>query len=86
MNTTTAIDSVHTHLPASLTRLSELSQNLWWSWTVEARQLFETIDPTLWFYTHHNPVKLLADVKPERLAKLHTSVEPITGNSVIMSQ
>ena len=37
---------------------------------MEARQLFETIDPTLWFYTHHNPVKLLADVQPERLAKL----------------
>ena len=37
---------------------------------MEARQLFETIDPTLWFYTHHNPVKLLADVQPERLTKL----------------
>jgi glycogen phosphorylase len=70
VNTTTTIDSIHTHIPVSLARLSELSQNLWWSWTVEARQLFETIDPTLWFYTHHNPVKLLADVKPERLAKL----------------
>ena len=70
MNTTTPIDSVHIHIPASLARLSELSQNLWWSWTVEARQLFETIDPTLWFYTHHNPVKLLADVKPGRLGKL----------------
>ncbi|HEX6725762.1 MAG TPA: DUF3417 domain-containing protein, partial [Nitrospira sp.] len=70
MNTTTTIDSVHTHIPATLARLSELSQNLWWSWTVEARQLFETIDPTVWFHTHHNPVKLLADVQPERLAKL----------------
>ena len=70
MNTTTPIDSVHTHIPASLARLSELPRILWWSWTVEARQLFEAIDPTLWFYTHHNPVKLLADVKPERLAKL----------------
>ena len=69
MNTTT-IDSVQTQIPASLARLSELAQNIWWSWTVEARQLFETIDPTLWFYTHHNPVKLLADVKPERLVKL----------------
>jgi len=70
VNTTTPIDSVHTHIPASLARLSELSLNIWWSWTVEARQLFEAIDPTLWFYTHHNPVKLLADVSPERLTKL----------------
>jgi starch phosphorylase len=57
-------------LPASIARLGELSRNLWWSWTLEARQLFEAIDPTLWLLTHHNPVKLLADVKPERLAKL----------------
>jgi starch phosphorylase len=57
-------------IPPSLSRLTELSQNLWWSWTLEARQLFEAIDPTLWVLTHHNPVKLLADVKPKRLAKL----------------
>nr|WP_238590472.1 alpha-glucan family phosphorylase [Nitrospira moscoviensis] len=57
-------------LPLSLTRLSEVAHNLWWSWTPQARRLFESIDPTLWFYTHHNPVKLLADVKPERLARL----------------
>lgn len=58
------------HIPPTLIRLTELAQNLWWSWTLEARQLFETIDPTLWFYTHHNPVKLLVDVNPERLARL----------------
>jgi glycogen phosphorylase len=58
------------HVPASLVRLTELSQNLWWSWTLGARQLFETIDPTLWALTHHNPVKILADAKPERLTKL----------------
>src|SRR5215216_4890166 len=70
VNTTTSIDTVPAHIPTSLARLNELAHNIWWSWTVEARLLFETIDPTLWFYTHHNPVKLLADVKPERLAKL----------------
>ncbi|MET0515305.1 MAG: alpha-glucan family phosphorylase [Nitrospiraceae bacterium] len=57
-------------LPRSLHRLAELAHNLWWSWTPVARSLFETIDPTLWFLTHHNPVKLLSDVKPERLARL----------------
>lgn len=57
-------------IPASLARLTELSRNLWWSWTSETRQLFETIDPTLWSLSHHNPVKLLAEVKPERLAEL----------------
>ena len=56
--------------PSGLTRLSELAQNLWWSWTPEARRLFEAIDPTLWVLCHHNPVKLLAEVKPERLTQL----------------
>ncbi len=58
------------HLPQGLSRLSEIVQNLWWSWTLEARQLFEAIDPTLWHLTHHNPVRILVDVKPDRMARL----------------
>ncbi|MDH5740796.1 MAG: DUF3417 domain-containing protein, partial [Nitrospira sp.] len=63
-------NGIHSSLPQNLSRLPELAQNLWWSWTLEARQLFEMIDPTLWFLTHHNPVKLLTDVKPDRLTRL----------------
>jgi starch phosphorylase len=58
-------------LPGGLNRLSELASNLWWSWNPEARELFETIDPTLWRLSHHNPVKLLQDSKPDRLAALN---------------
>ena len=61
---------VHRSLPQNFNRLPELAQNLWWSWTLEARQLFELIDPTLWSLTHHNPVKLLSDVTPDRLTRL----------------
>ncbi|HEU4686642.1 MAG TPA: alpha-glucan family phosphorylase [Nitrospira sp.] len=71
-------------LPPNIARLDELSQNLWWSWTLEARQLFETIDPTLWFLTHHNPVKLLADVKPERLARLAEDPSYLRQYSAVM--
>jgi glycogen phosphorylase len=59
------------NLPDELTRLQELAYNLWWSWTPDARRLFETIDPTLWRLSHHNPVKLLHELKPERLASLN---------------
>ncbi len=58
-------------MPGELTRLQELAYNLWWSWTPDARRLFEAIDPTLWRLSHHNPVKLLHDLKPERLASLN---------------
>jgi starch phosphorylase len=57
-------------LPEGLSRLQELANNLWWSWKPEARRLFETIDPTLWHFTSHNPVKLLQELKPERLTML----------------
>jgi len=70
VETSAPVNGSSGHLPQNLSRLSELAQNLWWSWTPEARQLFEAIDPTLWFLTHHNPVKLLADVKPDRLVRL----------------
>lgn len=56
--------------PGGLVRLEELAHNLWWSWQPDARRLFEAIDPILWRLTHHNPVKLLHDLKPERLAAL----------------
>lgn len=57
-------------LPGGLVRVQELAYNLWWSWKPEARQLFEMIDSTLWRLTNHNPVKLLLDLKPERLSAL----------------
>ncbi len=57
-------------LPAGLTRLQELANNVWWSWHPETRGLFETIDPTVWRLSRHNPVKLLQDLKPDRLSAL----------------
>ena len=57
-------------LPGGLARLDVLAHNLWWSWKPDARRLFETIDPTLWRLSHHNPVKLLQDLKPARLIEL----------------
>ncbi len=56
--------------PGPLARLPELASNLWWSWNPEARTLFRDLDPTLWHLTKHNPVKLLQDIKPERLLAL----------------
>ena len=70
MDTPQATDASSHDIPSGLSRLRELALNLWWSWTPEARRLFEHIDPTLWILTNHNPVKLLADVRPDRLMRL----------------
>jgi len=61
---------LHPTIPEGLIRLQELANNLWWSWRLDARRLFEALDPTLWHLTNHNPVKLLQDLKPERLMTL----------------
>jgi glycogen phosphorylase len=56
-------------MPPALERLPELAQNLWWSWHSEARDLFRTLDETLWRESRHNPVRLLHEIAPERLAR-----------------
>ncbi len=84
METTPSSNGSHGRLPQSLARLGELSQNLWWSWTPEGRRLFESIDPTLWYLTHHNPVKLLADVRSERLTQLAQDPTFIRQYSAVM--
>ena len=54
-------------LPRRIDGLSELAYNLWWSWHIEARQLFKALDNPLWKATGHNPVKLLQQIVPYRL-------------------
>ena len=54
-------------LPLRIEGLNELACNLWWSWHIEARQLFKAIDTPLWKATVHNPVKLLQQIAPHRL-------------------
>ncbi len=61
---------MRTVLPDSLAALSELVMNLRWSWHTETLDLFESIDPDTWRAVGHDPVRLLGEVPPERLAQL----------------
>ncbi len=56
------------YLPARIEGLATLAMNLWWSWSREARALFQSIDEPLWHYTRHNPLELLCRVDPARIA------------------
>jgi starch phosphorylase len=49
------------------TRLSELAHNLRWDWHDPTRELFRTLDPTLWETTGHNPVALLRRLDPDEV-------------------
>jgi starch phosphorylase len=55
-------------LPARLRRLEELAYNFWWSWHRTARDMFKILDRMLWVNTRHNPILILKEVSPDRLA------------------
>jgi starch phosphorylase len=61
----TNINSVK--IPQRISGLDELAYNLWWSWHLEARELFKFLDRFLWMGTNHNPVLLLQKINPQRL-------------------
>jgi len=57
-------------LPAKLVPLTELSQNLWSTWDMDAYRLFSRIDPNLFRKYNHNPVNLLQGISQSRLEEL----------------
>ncbi len=57
-------------LPTEFRNLSELAHNLWWSWSPEGRAVFSYFDQTLWRLTHHDPIKQLQEIDPNRLDML----------------
>jgi starch phosphorylase len=61
---------VEPELPAALEPLRRLSRNLYWTWHIDAADLFARIDPEAWRATHRNPVQLLQQIEPQRLAEL----------------
>jgi glycogen phosphorylase len=62
--------SVRTVLPEPVAALGDLASNLRWSWHGPTRELFAGIDPRLWERVGRDPVALLGDLAPERLAEL----------------
>ncbi len=56
-------------LPPSLSRLTEISYNLLWSWDHTIRALFRRLDPVLWKESNHNPIELLGRIPQEKLDK-----------------
>jgi starch phosphorylase len=59
--------SIFPRIPEELGRLTELAGNLWWSWHGDAQAVFRDIDPDLWERVTHNPVKLLREVRQDKL-------------------
>ena len=56
-------------LPQRINKLSEIANNLWWSWNTEYLRLFEVMDPDLWDVSERNPVKFLKMISQERIER-----------------
>ena len=67
--------TVNPQLPKRIEKLSEISNNLWWSWNTEFLRLFKIIDKDLWETCEKNPVKFLKRVSQERLEAAATNTE-----------
>ena len=61
--------TVTPQLPKKINKLSEISNNLWWSWNTEFLQLFKMIDKDLWERIEKNPTKFLKLVSQEKIEK-----------------
>ena len=62
--------TVRPSLPEALAPLESLAMNLRWSWDQRTRELFRWVDPAEWDAVVHDPVRLLGEVAPARLAEL----------------
>ena len=67
--------TVNPQLPKRIEKLSEISNNLWWSWNTEFLRLFKKIDKDLWETCEKNPAKFLKQVSQERLEAVATNAE-----------
>ena len=59
--------TVNPQLPKRIEKLTEISNNLWWSWNTEFLRLLKKMDGDLWEQSGKNPVKFLKHISQERL-------------------
>ena len=66
--------TVNPQLPKRIGRITEIANNLWWSWNTDFLGLFKMIDIDLWERCNKNPVKFLKSVDQQRLEKASKDV------------
>jgi starch phosphorylase len=75
------------YLPARIAGLERLALNLWWRWNRSARLFWRyDIDPVLWSAVRHNPVAMLRQIEPGRLAELAADETFLAKYDAIMAE
>ncbi len=76
---------VKQNLPDNLKPLSELANNLWWTWNYEAAHLFKIISPDLWTKFEYNPIAMIESLDIKQLKALSEDEEFITNLNKVYS-
>ena len=58
-------------LPQRINKLSEIANNLWWSWNTEFLRIFKKIDVDVWYASNKNPVPTVRQLKDEDVILFH---------------
>lgn len=61
---------VHSVLPKELLPLEEIAHNIWWTWSDEAKDVFNLLDIEEYEKHDKNPVALLQNLKTERVEEI----------------
>ncbi|MEG1622205.1 MAG: alpha-glucan family phosphorylase [Alistipes sp.] len=77
---------IEKRLSERLHPLEELSRNLWWCWNPAARDLFETIDNSLWVSTQRNPIALLDQLSVQRMKELEKDAQFLQNLDAVYTQ
>ena len=77
---------VEKRLPSRLHALETISRNLWWCWTQDARDLFESVDPELWNKVERNPIALIDKLSIERINELEKDREFLSRLDSVSAQ
>jgi glycogen phosphorylase len=65
-----AAEALRSRLPEPLAPLADLAYNYRWSWTPGGPELLASVDPRRWELCLGNPVRLVEETAPARLAEL----------------
>jgi len=76
---------INPKVPRRLSRLEELSNDLWYSWDRQARALFARLDPALWDAVGQSPKILLKRVDERRLLEAAEDPEYLYSYNRVLS-
>ncbi|MCF0206310.1 MAG: alpha-glucan family phosphorylase, partial [Bacteroidales bacterium] len=66
---------IQSSIPEKFAGLSEIVENLWWSWNDDASAMFKSIDAELWHEKRYNPKVFIGEVSPDRMKELEKDSE-----------